>query len=72
VPYARRAAAVERSLNGQRAEAASFASAAARVSEGLGSDVHGDIFASAEYRAAMAPVYIKRALAAAAARAGLG
>jgi CO/xanthine dehydrogenase FAD-binding subunit len=42
------------------------------VSEDLGGEVHGDIFASAEYRAAMAPVYVKRALAAAAARAGLG
>jgi CO/xanthine dehydrogenase FAD-binding subunit len=34
-------------------------------------DVTGDIFASAEYRAAVAPVYVKRAIAAAAARAGL-
>jgi carbon-monoxide dehydrogenase medium subunit len=71
VPYARRAAASERALTGQRADAASFATAAARVSEDLGGDVTGDIFASAEYRAAMAPVYVKRALAAAAARAGL-
>ena len=72
VPHARRAAAVEAALSGQRAEAASFATAAGRVSEDLRGDVHGDIFASAEYRAAMAPVYVKRALAAAAARAGLG
>jgi len=33
--------------------------------------VTGDIFASAEYRAAVAPAYVKRAIAAAAARAGL-
>jgi carbon-monoxide dehydrogenase medium subunit len=72
LPSARRAGAVEQALSGQRAEAASFATAASHVSEDLGGDVHGDIFASAEYRAAMAPVYVKRALAAAAARAGLG
>ena len=71
VPHARRAAAVERALSGQKAEAASFATAAGRVADDLGRDVQGDIFASAEYRAAMAPVYVKRALAAAAARAGL-
>jgi carbon-monoxide dehydrogenase medium subunit len=72
VPHARRATAVERALSGQPADAASVAAAAGRVSEDLGDDVSGDIFASAEYRAAMAPVYVKRALAAAAARAGLG
>ncbi|MBI2188519.1 MAG: xanthine dehydrogenase family protein subunit M [Acidobacteria bacterium] len=71
VPHARRASAVERALTGQPAEAASFQAAAARVREDLGGDVNGDVFASAEYRAAMAPVYVKRALAAAAARAGL-
>jgi carbon-monoxide dehydrogenase medium subunit len=71
VPHARRAAASERALNGQKAEAASFAAAAGRVSEDLGREVTGDIFASAEYRVAMAPVYVRRALAAAAARAGL-
>jgi carbon-monoxide dehydrogenase medium subunit len=71
VPHARRAPGVERALTGQPAEAASFAAAAARVRDDLGGDVHGDIFASAEYRAEMAPVYVKRALAAAAARAGL-
>ena len=37
----------------------------------LGNEVTGDIFASAEYRTAVAPVYVKRAIAAAAARAGL-
>ena len=35
----------------------------------LGNDVAGDIYASAEYRRAMAPVFTRRALAAAAARA---
>jgi len=72
VPHARRAAAVEKALSGQKADAASFATAAGRVADDLGRDVQGDIFASAEYRTAMAPVYVKRALAAAAARAGLG
>jgi carbon-monoxide dehydrogenase medium subunit len=71
LPYARRASAVERALAGQPSRAASFAAAAEQVRTDLGNDVIGDIFASAEYRSAMAPVYVKRALAAAAARAGL-
>jgi CO/xanthine dehydrogenase FAD-binding subunit len=41
------------------------------VDADLGDEVTGDIFASASYRRAMAPVYVKRALLAAAARAGL-
>jgi carbon-monoxide dehydrogenase medium subunit len=71
LPYARRASAVEKALAGQPSRAASFAAAAEQVRADLGNDVIGDIFASAEYRSAMAPVYVKRALAAAAARAGL-
>ncbi len=42
-----------------------MAKAAAAASKQLGGDILGDIFASAEYRKAMAPVYVKRALAAA-------
>jgi carbon-monoxide dehydrogenase medium subunit len=65
VPFAKRGAAVERALTGQKPDAAVIASAAAKIADDLGSDVSGDIFASAEYRRAMAPVYVKRALAAA-------
>ena len=39
------------------------------AADDLGGDVTGDLFASAEYRTAMAPVYVKRALTAAVARA---
>ena len=39
--------------------------AAAAAAKQLGGDILGDIFASAEYRKAVAPVYVKRALAAA-------
>jgi carbon-monoxide dehydrogenase medium subunit len=70
VSHARRAAAVERALAGQRPDANILATAAANVTTDLGDDVSGDIFASAEYRRAMAPVYVRRALAAAIARAG--
>jgi aerobic carbon-monoxide dehydrogenase medium subunit len=69
LPSARRAKAVEHALVGKRAGEETFASAAKAVTSDLGNDVTGDIFASAEYRAAMAPVFIKRVLAAAAARA---
>jgi carbon-monoxide dehydrogenase medium subunit len=71
LPAARRARAVEKALIGKAAKEETFAAAAGQVSADLGGDVMGDIYASAEYRAAMAPVYIKRALAAAAARAML-
>jgi carbon-monoxide dehydrogenase medium subunit len=71
LPHASRARAVEKALTGKSLDAAAIAAAAAQVASDLGSDVTGDIFASAEYRAAVAPVYVKRAIAAAAARAGL-
>jgi aerobic carbon-monoxide dehydrogenase medium subunit len=71
VPRATRARAVEKALAGKSLDAAAIAAAAAQVSSDLGGDVTGDIFASAKYRAAVAPVYVKRAIAAAAARAGL-
>ena len=44
--------------------------AAGKVSSDLGDDVIGDIFASADYRRAMASVYVGRALSSAAERAG--
>jgi carbon-monoxide dehydrogenase medium subunit len=70
LPHARRAAAVEAALVGSTADAAAIAAAAGKVGGDLGADVTGDIFASAEYRRAMAPVYVRRALTAAAQRAG--
>jgi aerobic carbon-monoxide dehydrogenase medium subunit len=69
VPHARRLPSVERALNGQAPSESVVAKAAEAVAADLGRDVSGDIFASAEYRAAVAPVYVKRALVAAAARA---
>ena len=39
------------------------------VAEDLGADVLGDLYASAEYRKAVAPVWVRRALTAAADRA---
>jgi aerobic carbon-monoxide dehydrogenase medium subunit len=71
VPHARRVAGVEKALVGKGLGAADIASAAGQVRADLGGEVTGDIFASASYRAAVAPVYVKRAIAAAAARAGL-
>ena len=70
VPAARRTPGVERSLTGQQPSEAAIASAAAQVTQDL-DEVNGDIFASADYRRAVAPVYVKRALSAAVARAGL-
>ena len=69
LPAARRAGSVERALVGTPATPESIARAAAQVKNDLGSDVTGDIFASGEYRAAMAPVYVRRAVATAASRA---
>ena len=71
LPSARRARAVETALTGAAPTDAQVATAASRIDADLGDEVTGDIFAAAEYRRAMAPVYVKRALLAAAARAGL-
>ena len=70
VPAARRAASVEKALAGQAPTAAAIAAAAAAVSADLGDELIGDIYASAEYRRAMAPVCVKRALRAAVERSG--
>ena len=59
----------ERALTGKAITDEAIAAAAAQVVADLGNDVSGDIYASAEYRTAMAPVFTKRALANAAARA---
>ena len=69
LPNARRAGSVERALIGKALDENAIAAAAGQVATDLGHDVIGDIYASAEYRAAMAPVFTKRALASAAARA---
>jgi carbon-monoxide dehydrogenase medium subunit len=71
LPHASRAAAVEKALTGKPLDTSAIANAAAQAGSDLGDDVTGDIFASAAYRKAVAPVYVKRAIAAAAARAGL-
>ena len=65
VPAARRADSVEEALAGQAPTADVIAAAAAAVSADLGDELIGDIYASAEYRRAMAPVCVKRALRAA-------
>jgi len=70
VPRATRATSVDSALTGQRLSPAAIEKAAAQVTHDLGDDVLGDIFASAEYRRAVAPVYVKRAVAAAVERAG--
>jgi len=69
LPNARRLPAVEHALVHQPATEAAIAVAAARTGDDVGDQANGDIFASAEYRTAIAPVYVKRALAAAIARA---
>ena len=68
VPRPVRAASVEKALAGQPLTAENIARAAALVAQDLGDDILGDIYASAEYRKATAPVWIKRALSAAAGR----
>ncbi|MEJ2263903.1 MAG: xanthine dehydrogenase family protein subunit M [Anaerolineales bacterium] len=69
-PKATKAPSVESALVGQALTADNIAAAAQAVAKDLGDDLLGDLHASAEYRKAMAPVYVKRALKSAAARAG--
>ena len=68
VPRPTRLSTVEGALVGQALTADVIANAATRGGPDLGDDILGDIYASAEYRRAVAPVWIKRALTAAAAR----
>ena len=65
-----RCASVEAALAGQSLSAAAIEAAAATAGGDLGDDLLGDVFASGEYRKAVAPVYVQRALTAAAERAG--
>jgi carbon-monoxide dehydrogenase medium subunit len=67
--HAVRASSVERALTGQPLSPDAIAKAASQVAADLGDDVLGDVFASADYRKAVAPVWVKRALTAAADRA---
>jgi carbon-monoxide dehydrogenase medium subunit len=71
VSAARRCPSVEAALAGKAATDATISEAASRVGADLGGDVMGDIYASAEYRASVAPVYVQRAIAAALARGSL-
>jgi carbon-monoxide dehydrogenase medium subunit len=62
VPTPLRASSVESALLGQELSAENIAKASSLVSKDLGSDILGDIFASEQYRRAVAPVWVKRAL----------
>ena len=62
VPSPVRASSVEAALAGQELTQESITAAANRVVDDLGSDIIGDIYASAEYRRAMAAVELKHAL----------
>src|SRR5262245_22577641 len=68
VPRATRVSSVETALAGQRLTTDSIARATAGIGHDLGDDILGDLYASAEYRRAVAPVWVKRALTAAADR----
>jgi carbon-monoxide dehydrogenase medium subunit len=68
-PSAKQAPSVAAALVGQALNADTINVAAAAVAGDLGEEVMGDIHASEEYRRAMAPVYVARALSQAAERA---
>ena len=70
LPRPARATSVESALVGQSLDGAAIGEAAGAVESDLGDDVIGDIYASAEYRRAMASVYVGRAISAASERAG--
>ena len=72
VPAPTRCSGVEGALAGQALTSETFAAASDAVGGDLGGDLLGDVFASAEYRKAVSPVYVRRALAAAAERATAG
>ena len=62
VPAPVRASSVERALTGQTLNVENIQAACDQVANDLGEDVIGDIYASAEYRRAMAAVEIRHAL----------
>ena len=65
-----KASSVEAALVGASADAGTIAAAAKAVASDLTGEAMGDVFASGEYRRAMAAVYVARALTAATERAG--
>jgi carbon-monoxide dehydrogenase medium subunit len=68
-PKATKAPSVEAALIGKELDQGTLAEAAKAVADDLGAEILGDIHASAEYRRAMAPVFVRRALILAADRA---
>ena len=62
VPTPRRAPSVEAALAGQELTASNLEAAANQLTNDLGDEIIGDIFASAEYRRAIAPVEVKHAM----------
>jgi carbon-monoxide dehydrogenase medium subunit len=68
-PSAVRTPAVEKAITGQTLSPNTIGNAAAQVTRDLSDDILGDVFASAAYRKAVAPVWVRRALTAAADRA---
>ena len=62
VPTPVRAPSVEAALAGQELTAANITAAVANLDDDLGYDIIGDIYASADYRRAVAPVEVKHAL----------
>ncbi len=65
-----KASSVEAALVGASADAGTIAAAAKAVASDLTGEAIGDVFATGEYRRAMAAVYVARALTAATERAG--
>jgi aerobic carbon-monoxide dehydrogenase medium subunit len=65
VPVPVRLRDVEAAVKGARPSDDVTARAAAAATKQLGGEILGDVFASGEYRKAIAPVYVKRALASA-------
>ncbi len=65
-----KASSVEAALTGNALDAGVIACASAAVADDLAGDAIDDVFASGEYRRAMAEVYVRRALTSAAERAG--
>ena len=68
VPRPTRASSVEATLLGKKLSAENINHAANQVSKDLGGEILGDVFASPDYRRAMAAIYVNRALSAAAQR----
>lgn len=62
VPTPVRAPSVEAALAGQELTAANITAAVANLEDDLGYDIIGDLYASADYRRAVAPIEVKHAL----------